>query len=255
MYEKAVQSPDVHVDWYTDWYKDIRKRAPRTVREDFCGTFAVACEFVTRHKKNTSMALDLEPECLEYGRANHLSKLTPEQQKRVKVMRKNVLSTTSPGVDMIIASNFSFNIFHHRRELVRYFKHCHKSLNGSGVVILEMAGGPGMIEKAKEPEDFKLDKKKYTYIWHQKDFDPITRIGDWAIHFKLPNGKTMKDAFTYHWRLWTVPELREAMEEAGFKKSIVYWETTHKGKGTDEYAPAEHGGNDHSFVAYIVGVK
>ena len=30
------------------------------------------------------------------------------------------------------------------------------------------------------------------------------------------------DAFVYHWRLWSIPELRDAMHEAGFKSTAVY---------------------------------
>jgi hypothetical protein len=32
----------------------------------------------------------------------------------------------------------------------------------------------------------------------------------------------MFDAFVYEWRLWSVPELRDAMDEAGFSKTQVY---------------------------------
>lgn len=33
---------------------------------------------------------------------------------------------------------------------------------------------------------------------------------------------SLRDAFVYHWRLWTVPELREALLEAGFAVTEVY---------------------------------
>ena len=65
----------------------------------------------------------------------------------------------------------------------------------------------------------------------------------------------MHDTFTYDWRLWTIPEVREAMREAGFDQTAVYWETEHKGEGTGEYVRSEHGDNAYAWVAYIVGVK
>ena len=95
---------------------------------------------------------------------------------------------------------------------------------------------------------------KVTYTWHQKSFDPITHDASYGIHFKFKDGKVMKDAFTYDWRLWTIPEVRDAMKEAGFPESCVYWETEHKGEGTGEYIRMENGDNAYAWVAYIVGM-
>jgi hypothetical protein len=36
----------------------------------------------------------------------------------------------------------------------------------------------------------------------------------------------MRDAFRYDWRLWTIPELTELFEEAGFRNIHVLWEGT-----------------------------
>ena len=44
------------------------------------------------------------------------------------------------------------------------------------------------------------------------------------IHFKFKDGSRIKKAFSYDWRLWTLPEIREVMEEAGFSNTRVYWE-------------------------------
>ena len=44
------------------------------------------------------------------------------------------------------------------------------------------------------------------------------------IHFEFTNGSRLKRAFTYEWRLWTLPEIRELLGEAGFSRSTVYWE-------------------------------
>jgi hypothetical protein len=65
----------------------------------------------------------------------------------------------------------------------------------------------------------------------------------------------MKDAFTYDWRLWTIPELRDAMLEAGFSDVAVFWETEHRGEGTGEYVRMEHGDNAYAWVAYVAGLR
>ena len=65
----------------------------------------------------------------------------------------------------------------------------------------------------------------------------------------------MKNAFVYDWRLWSIPETRDAMKEAGFSDTAVYWETEHKGVATGEYVQMEKGDNSYSWIAYIVGIR
>jgi hypothetical protein len=48
-----------------------------------------------------------------------------------------------------------------------------------------------------------------------------------ALHFQVEttDGEIVArytDAFTYDWRLWSVPELREAMREAEFERTEVH---------------------------------
>ena len=62
----------------------------------------------------------------------------------------------------------------------------------------------------------------------------------------------MMEAFHYHWRLWTIPEVRDALKEAGFDFTCVYWETEHKGKGTGEFIRTETGDNAYSWIAYVM---
>ncbi len=255
LYELSVQSPAVHAEWLERTYKEIMKKKARRLREDFCGTFVTSCEWVKRDKKNTALCLDLDPEPLDYGRKNHLAKMTPDQQKRVKAVEKDVLNPTTPGVDMIIACNFSYYIFKERQTLLKYFKSCLKSLSKGGIIILELAGGPGMTTPMKEKKEVLFNKKKFVYIWDQVDFDPITHDAVYEIHFKLWNGKKLKHQFTYDWRIWSIPETRDLLVEAGFDKTLVYWETSHKGKGTGEYVQMENGDNSYAWVAYVMGIK
>ena len=62
------------------------------------------------------------------------------------------------------------------------------------------------------------------------------------IHFSFPDGSKIKKAFTYDWRLWTLPEIRELLLEAGFQRATVYWEGTNEEteEGDGEFTP--HGG-------------
>ena len=63
-------------------------------------------------------------------------------------------------------------------------------------------------------------------------------------------GSKLKDAFIYKWRLWSIPEVRELLAEAGFSRSEVYWE------GEDDvFRKRETAASDPCWICYIVGVK
>ena len=257
LYERAVQSPDIHVALFNQIYAETRGGLkPSKLREDFCGTFAISCAWVESDPRNTALSIDLDPVPLKSGRQRNLSKLTPEQRKRVDVRQDNVLKVKSEPMDVIGVCNFSFFIFKTREELRKYFEVCRRSLGKNGVLVLEMSGGPGMIEETRERKQIRLKgTPPYQYTWDQKSFDPITHNGHYAIHFRLRDGTTVRDAFTYDWRLWSIPEVRELLAEAGFEKSIVYWEVEVDGEGTGEYKPHDKGTNDYCWCAYLVGVR
>jgi hypothetical protein len=256
LYEKSVQSPKVHIDLVEGIARRLRKKPTRRLREDFCGTFLLCCEWVKRNPNYFALGLDLDPEPVQFGKIHHYSQLSRDEKKRLQIQTADVRIPTTPRSDLIIVGNFSFFIFQDRKNLIRYFKSCLQSLSQEGLLILELAGGPGMITASRERRTVRLGKdEKALYVWHQKSFDPILRRAEYAIHFRLPSGTWMKDAFTYDWRLWTIPEIRDALADAGFKKSFVYWETDHQGEGTGEYALSETGDNAFAWIAYIVGMR
>ena len=253
-YIEAVQSVE-HDAWlYRDFFRQARKSEPRSLREDFCGTHALSCEWVKLDPENTALALDLDPEPLEYGRTHAETSLNESQHRRLRVVRKNVMSTTRP-VDLIVAGNFSFNIFKKRDELLKYLKHARKSLApGRGMAVLDITGGPSMIELGKEPRKIRSRTLgTYTYIWECTGFDPITHDAHYAIHFDIPKRGRIRNAFTYGWRLWTIPEIRELMIEAGFKKTVVFWDIAKKARDED-YKITEKGDPHEGWIAYVAGL-
>ena len=253
-YIEAVQSVE-HDAWlYRDFFRQARKSDPRSLREDFCGTHALACEWVKLHRENTALALDLDSAPLEYGRTHAETSLTPSQHSRLEVRLENVMKRTQP-VDLIVAGNFSFNIFKKRQELLHYFRQARKSLrSGRGMLVLDITGGPSMIELGKESRKIRSKTLgNYTYTWECKGFDPITHDVQYAIHFDIPGFGRVRDAFTYDWRLWTIPEVRELLEEAGFKSTVVYWDVAEAAKDED-YKISEQGDPHEGWIAYVAGL-
>ena len=77
------------------------------------------------------------------------------------------------------------------------------------------------------------------------------------IHYKVKGvKKKYLNVFSYDWRMWSVPELRELMEDVGFTDTHVYWEgTTDDGEGDGEFKSVSQGEDCESWIAYIVGEK
>jgi hypothetical protein len=66
----------------------------------------------------------------------------------------------------------------------------------------------------------------------------------------------LKKAFSYNWRLWTLPEIREILEEAGFRNPTVYFEYRDEdGEGLGEWYSESKGAADSAWVANITAEK
>jgi hypothetical protein len=114
-------------------------------------------------------------------------------------------------------------------------------------------GGEQLLENSSESKKFSAPGYgKFSQTWEQHQYDPITARMDYSIHFQLANGQWLNDAFTYHWRMWGIQELREVLQEAGFKKTVVLWNASEK---KDDFVIAETAEHTHAYVAYVVGVK
>ena len=69
-------------------------------------------------------------------------------------------------------------------------------------------------------------------------------------------GSKLKKAFTYHWRLWTLPELRDMLAEAGFSRVHVYWQGSDEdGEPDGDFTVVETAENDPAWIAYIVSER
>jgi hypothetical protein len=250
-YNRAVQSPDVDCEFISDCYKEIRGVRPQVLREDFCGAFAVCCEWVRRHKNNRAIGIDLDPEPIHYGQTHYLSQLKAEQKGRVEIVQGSVLTSRVEKADVVLALNFSYYLFKSRLMLRRYFTMARKGLKSKGLFIIDCFGGKDAQEANEESNKF----KDFTYYWDQTNFDPVSNEALFHIHFKLKGEKKRREkVFSYDWRMWTIPEIREVMMEAGFKRTHVYWEgTTRRGDGDGNFKRVEKGEECDGWVAYVVG--
>jgi hypothetical protein len=251
LYQKSVQSADEDVRFMSRRFLKMTGKPLRHFREDFCGSSSLSCEFVKLHRDNRALGVDLDGPTLRWARTHNLSKLTDSQRDRITLRRANVLSVSRPRVQLIAALNFSYWVFKSRTQLLAYLKNARRSLARGGVLMLDVYGGS---ETQIEQED-RTRMGGFTYVWDQSKFDPVSHEILCKIHFEFKDGTAMRNAFTYDWRLWTLPELRELFGEAGFRDVHVLWESTERktNEGNGVFRRVTRGDADPSWIAYVVG--
>jgi len=250
LYQTSVNGPEHDVAFLERVYKNKNGELPRVIREDFCGTALLCAAWAKKRPQNRAIGVDLHEPTLEWGREHNVTPLGA-RAKNVKLVSANVLDVTRPKVDVLLAMNFSYFIFKQRQQMLAYFRTAKRSLKSSGVLILDLLGGP-------EAQSIELQHRKYPgfkYVWRQSVFEPVSHDITYHIDFEFKDGSRMKSAFTYEWRLWTIPELRDLLADAGFSSSDVYWENTDSdtGEGNGVYRLVKRAPADHGWVAHIVG--
>jgi hypothetical protein len=253
LYESAVQDPGYEVKFIERAFAALRGRSPKSLREDFCGTHLLSMAWALRGKDRRAYGVDLDPAVLDWGRRRAQRRLNPAAQARLRAVRGNVLTHRGPRVDVLAAFNFSYYVFKRREQLRRYFRFARTHLVRDGVLFLDCYGGYASFSAQKEERH--LDG--FTYVWETENYDPITGDVLNHIHFRFPDRTRIRRAFTYDWRLWTIPEIRETLAEAGFRRTSVHWEGTDHatGGGNGVFRKAEHGEPCAGWIAYIVAEK
>jgi len=260
LYQMAVQDPEVELDFFVKTFKELKGREPISFREDFCGTFLIAVDWLKRNSKHTAIGVDFDQPTLDWGRKHNLEPAGADVANRLQLFCDDVRHVTEPKVDVNCALNFSYCIFKTRNELRGYFEKARESLSDDGIFFMDLFGGTECQDELEEETE--LDEIDATYIWEHASFNPIKNNIVCHIHFEFADGSRKDKAFTYDWRLWSLPELKELLEEAGFSKVRVYWEEYEEGdddddemEGTGEYYEAEEVENQESWMVYVVAEK
>ncbi len=252
LYEESVQNVEEECEFITNTFNQLRGFSPLSFREDFCGTASAACQWVGQSPAHTAIGVDIDPDVLAWGRTHRLGRLADEQRSRIQLVESNVLAAKTEPVDVVGAFNFSYYLFKSRDELREYFRQARAALKPNGIFFLDAFGGYEAFEEMKE----KTKNDGFTYVWDQARYYPVTGELLCHIHFKFPDGSRLKKAFSYDWRLWTLPEIQEILAEAGFGKVTVYWEGTDEdGEGDGVFTPDEKGEADAGWIVYITAER
>ena len=253
LYQRSVQDPPADIEFMVDVFRSHFGRAPRDLREDFCAAAFLACTWVREHRENRAWGIDLDPEPLAWGLAHNAAKLTPAQRARLQLIEGDVLSPPPVKVDIVTAQNFSYFTFKTRETLRAYFQRAREGLEDEGILVLDLFGGPDSQTRMRETTEY----GRFSYVWDQHRYDPINNAIECHIDYKFPDGSRLRRAFSYDWRMWTIPEVRELLAEAGFSRSEAYWEGTDPktGEGSGEFTKRDQVENERAWIAYIVGIK
>jgi len=260
LYQKSVQAPEAEVEFFDKVFPELRGRKALSMKEDFCGTAYLAAEWCKSDPQRTAVGVDYDEETVEWGREHNIEAEGGDLADRITLIIDDVRNVTEPKVDIVCAFNFSYCLFEQRDELRKYFELARASLVDDGLLILDLFGGTECEDVLEEETD--IDDEPASYIWEHVSFNPIDHHMKCAIHFDFDDGSRMENAFTYEWRLWSIPEILELLQEAGFSKSRVYWEKYEDTdddddelEGTGEYEEVFEVENQESWMIYIVAEK
>jgi hypothetical protein len=229
LYEASVQAPKWDLKNLARIYEEHTGKDARLLREDFCSTAAICAAWTERHADNHAVGVDLDPEPLAWARAHRFPRV--KGADRITLIEGNVCVAHKPSVDIACGLNFSWWIFKQRQDLLAYLKASRASLRPGGILVLNAFGGTDAelvtIEKTRKRSGTSIDGTPYpafTYVWEHKRVNAIDRNLLAYIHFEVSGGRSIKKAFTYDWRLWTLPEVRDLALEAGFADFRIWKE-------------------------------
>lgn len=239
-YETCVQS----VGWVSGFLRALHGQQPRVLREDFCGAAALSRRWVAdlRRKglEGSAVAVDLDPGALDRARDELLA--DPDAAAHVRLVRVDAVHAPvepADACDVIFVGNFSIGYIHDRPTLVGYLRRSAQRLKlgaagfGGGVFVCDTYDSPtkytlGALQRRHPSKGHEI----VHYTWEHRKADALTGMVTNAIHFRVElDGEIIAehtDAFIYRWRLWSIPELREAMLEAGFASTEVHQEVNER---------------------------
>lgn len=250
LYQRSVQDVEAELDFVATNFRAIRGRDAILLREDFCGTANTARHWIGMAQQHRAIGVDHDEEVLAWAQKHNLAALEAEQARRIQLLNADVAAIRPELADVILAMNFSYYLFLYRDDLLAYFSNVLAGLSDGGIFFLDAYGGyeaPMVIQERRECDGF-------TYIWDQASFNPIDSQMECHIHFEFADGSRLDKAFSYRWRLWTLPEITEILAAAGFEQVDVYWEGTDEesGEGNGIYTPSTVGDADPGWICYII---
>lgn len=215
LYELAVQSPAMEAAFL----RAAHGADPLILSDEFCGAAAIARAWALYSPRHHAFAVDRDAAPLAQARLRMSEH--PDSVARIKLIEADVREVHDQA-DVLAAFNFALCEFHERAALVSYLRHARSRLRGRGVFAADLYGGSDAFVPGETHVEIETPDGDILYTWEQREANPLTARVTNAIHFRLPDGSELQEAFRYDWRLWSPAELADALHEAGFASIEIY---------------------------------
>ncbi|GJM92494.1 hypothetical protein PR202_ga08970 [Eleusine coracana subsp. coracana] len=264
LYQLSVQSPKGDISYLQKFFlMYVGGRVPLHLQEDFCGTALLSAEWIRTDARRTALGLDLDLESLEWCLENNLRK--PKEARLVRQKFSDLVHGLHVNKDNVSSESDSSEqsgFANPKCLAANSTMHAFNALSKrGGIFVMDVYGGTSSERKLRLQRKF----PSFTYFWEQEEFDIISRQTRISLHFQAGKKQMLRHAFTYHWRLWSIPEIKDCLEEAGFK-SIHVWirempNTQSSGNAKEynadrdvKYEESKRFNQGDAWNAYVVGV-
>lgn len=217
LYEMAVQAPSIQARFL----RAVHGGSPRVLGEDFCGPASIARAWLALDEDVRAIITDLDAEPLEHAERALDRALGGAAAGRMTINHGDVLSAKGRA-DVIASLNFAVCELRDRASLMTYLRSTLVRLEARGVLVADLYAGSSSLLRGTSSQTIDTPDGPVVYTWEQREVDPLSGLVTCAMHFDGPGGQRLEDAFVYQWRLWSIPELRDAMREAGFASTEVH---------------------------------
>lgn len=281
LYAQAVQSPKGDIDYLCRFhaqYMPPGAQAPLLLREDFSGTSELCAAWCASDPRRQAVGVDLDADELRYAVDTVLA--AKSSGSRTLLVHANVLDDPAGATpfnvdtwvgeggddgqpadwralwqrkaDIVAALNSSLCLLHTPQEARKYIAAARANTASPGLFVLDMNGGHSM-EKELE---LKTRLRGFDYLWSQDGFDPLSRLIRCHISFRTrgPSPTTLRHAYSYTWRLWTLPEARDMLLGSGFSAVHIWMRrmredgehSSSDGEGSDQEGSGDESSQDDS---------
>jgi SAM-dependent methyltransferase len=246
LYEHAVQTPDHDVDVIEMLFRAVRRRRPRTLREDFCGTARVAIAWVESDDEREAEGVDFDVAAIRRAR-RHARALDADERARLRLRRADVRTPSRRTFDVVLAPNFSWAVLHEKAALSAYLDAAARALAPGGLLMLEVFGGRDLRRPLVHRHPVDATSAPFVYVWEQRAYDPRANLLDARIHFEVPGRRPLRNAFRYVFHLWTPETVRPLLEEVGLRDVHLFVERVGGG-----FAPVARSPRRAMWNGYVV---
>lgn len=220
LYEGCVQAPAL----LARFLRALHGGAPAMLGEDFCGSAAVSRAWLELDSRARAIAIDRDAHALRRaaeGAREHASRLELHELElgRARAPRE-------PRLDLLWIGNFSLGELHERRSLIEYLRDSRARLAPGGLLCCDTFGGADAFAAgARVSEHYAPGGLRVRCTFERLAGSALEGRVRAALHFRVDrDGEVLANlpsAFEYDWRLWSPPELADALREAGFAR--VEW--------------------------------